>query len=479
MSESNQFALLKERRFAGLFYTQFLGAFNDNLFKSALSLIIVYSGLIAAQNTNLLINAAAGLFILPFFLFSATAGQLADKYEKSRLVRIIKIVEIFIALCGGVAVYLQSVSGMLMVLFLLGVQSTFFGPLKFSILPQQLKVSELVGGNAQIEMGTFVAILLGTLIGGVVAALSAVSLVLPVLLITVAVAGYGASRFIPHTPATDSGMKIGWNPVKETLNLVKLARVDKAVFQSILAVSWFWFLGSVFLTQIPNLVKLHLSGGTTVVTMILSVFTISIALGSLACERLSGHKIEIGLVPFGAFGLSVAGVDLYFAINGMGASQGVDVLDWVAFLAADGSLRVLLDMGFIGVFGGLFIVPLYALIQIRTPEGRLARIIAVNNVMNALFMVTAAGGSVLLLGMAGWSIPDLLLSVALLNLAVAIYIFRQVPEFSMRFVIWVLSHTMYRVTHEGLEKIPEKGPAIIVCNHVTFVDALLLAGAVR
>ncbi len=479
MSKSSQFELLRERRFAGLFYTQFLGAFNDNLFKSALSLIFVYSGLIAAQNTNLFLNAAAGLFILPFFLFSATAGQLADKYEKSHLVRIIKIVEIFIALAGGVAVYVQSVVGMLTVLFMLGVQSTFFGPLKFAILPQQLKESELIGGNAQIEMGTFVAILLGTLIGGIVAAQSEVSLLLPLLVVAVAVIGYGASRFIPHTPATSPEMKIGWNLFNETFKLIKLARAKKAVFQSILAVSWFWLLGSVFLTQIPNLVKLHLAGGTTVVTLILSVFTISIALGSLACERLSGHKIEIGLVPFGAFGLSAAGVDLYFAIAGMSTNQAGGVLGWTAFLGADGSFRVLLDMGLIGLFGGLFIVPLYALIQVRTPEDRRARIIAANNILNALFMVTAAGGAALLLDVAGWNIPDLLLAVALLNLVVAIYIFRQVPEFSMRFLIWLLSHTMYRVTHEGLEKIPEKGSAIIVCNHVTFVDALLLAGAVR
>ena len=476
MSDASQFALLRDRRFAGLFYTQFLGAFNDNLFKSALSLILVYSGLIAAENTNLFINAAAGLFILPFFLFSALAGQLADKYEKSHLVRIIKVVEIFIALAGGVTVYLQSVPGMLTVLFLLGVQSAFFGPLKYSILPQQLKESELIGGNAQIEMGTFVAILLGTLIGGIVAAQSEVSILLPILVVAVAVVGYRASRFIPNTPATSPELKIGWNLFSETIKLVKLARDRKTVFQSILAVSWFWLLGSVFLTQIPNLVKLHLSGGTTVVTLILSVFTISIALGSLACERLSGHKIEIGLVPFGAFGISAAGVDLYFAIGGVSATA--DVLGWTAFLGVDGSLRVLLDMGLIGLFGGLFIVPLYALIQTRTPEGRRARIIGVNNILNALFMVAAAGGAALLLDVALWSIPDLLLAVALANLVVAIYIFRQVPEFAMRFVIWLLSHTMYRVTHVGLEKIPAKGSAIIVCNHVTFVDALLLAGAV-
>lgn len=476
IKESSQFALLKQRRFAGLFYTQFLGAFNDNVFKAALSLIFVYGGLIAADTTDIIVNIAAGLFILPFFLFSATAGQIADKFEKSRLVRIIKVWEIAIALMGGIAVYMQNVPAMLGVLFLLGVQSTFFGPLKFSILPQQLDETELIGGNAQIEMGTFVAILLGTLLGGIVAAQTDVNLWLTVMVVGVAVVGYVASRFIPNCPATEPRLRIGWNPFTETWRMVQNARSNHAVYLSILGISWFWLLGSVFLTQIPNLANQVLSGGTTVVTLILAVFTVSVAVGSLACERLSGHKIELGLVPVGALGLGIAGLDLYFALGAVEASQP---REWLDYLKGSNTIRPLVDFGLFGFFGGLFIVPLYALIQTRTPENRRARIIAVNNVMNALFMVVGTGFALLLLGVAEMSIPDFLLTVMLMNIAVCIFIFHQVPEFAMRFLVWVLSHTTYRVSHQNLQLIPESGAAAIVCNHVTYVDALLLAGAVR
>jgi len=473
---TSQFGLLRERRFAGLFHTQFLGAFNDNVFKQALVLIFVFGGLVSAEATDTFVNLAAGLFILPYFLFSATAGQIADKLEKSRLVRIIKIAEIVIALFGGIAVYLQNVYAMLAVLFLLGVQSTFFGPLKYSILPQQLAEEELVGGNAQIEMGTFVAILLGTIVGGMVAAQADVGLWLTAMVVGVAILGYGSSRFIPECPATDPGLKIGWNPARETWRMVSKAADNRSVFLSILGISWFWLLGSAVLAQIPNRTRLHLNGDTTVVTLILSVFTIAVATGSLACERLSGHRIEIGIVPLGAAGLSVAGVDLYFAIGNLDAAVA---RGWLDFLAADGAVRLLIDMGLIGFFGGLFIVPLYALIQTRTEPAHRARIIAVNNVLNALFMVTGAGLAIVCLGVAGMSIPDFLLSVMVMNAAVAVFIFKQVPEFAMRFLIWMLSHTMYRVEHEGLERIPQEGGALIVCNHVTFVDALLLAGAVE
>ena len=390
--------------------------------------------------------------------------------------RLVKISEIIIAVFGGIAVYLGNTYAMLAVLFLLGVQSTFFGPLKFSILPQQLAEDELVGGNAQIEMGTFVAILLGTIVGGAVAAQSDVGLWLTAMVVGVAMVGYISSRFIPECPATDPNLQVRWNPVRETWRMIDAARDNRSVFLSVLGISWFWLLGSAVLTQIPNLTRVHLAGDTTVVTLILSVFTIAVALGSLTCERLSSHRVEIGIVPLGALGLSVAGFDLYFAINALEA--GVN-RDWLAILGADGAIRLLIDFGLIGFFGGLFIVPLYALIQSRTEPARRARIIAVNNVLNAFFMVGGAGLAILCLGVAGMSIPDFLLTVILMNVAVSIFIFKQVPEFAMRFLIWMLSHTMYRVEHEGLEQIPEEGGALLVCNHVTFVDALLLAGAVK
>ncbi|MEM7003796.1 MAG: MFS transporter [Pseudomonadota bacterium] len=475
-SGSSQFALLGQRRFAGLFYTQFLGAFNDNIFKAALSLIFVFHGVVATESVDLFVNLAAALFILPYFLLSATAGQIADKYEKSMLVRRIKLAEIVIAVMGGIAVYLQNVYAMLFVLFLLGVQSTFFGPLKFSILPQQLQPQELVGGNAQIEMGTFVAILLGTLLGGIIGNMQGVTLWLTVMVGAVALVGYFSSRFIPECPPTDPGLKVGMNPWKDTWEMIRVARQDRSVYLSVLGISWFWLIGSLALTQIPNLAKVHLSSGTTVVTLILSIFTLAVALGSLICEKASGHRVEIGIVPVGAIGLSLAGVDLYFAIQ---AFQPVAVLQWLDFLTHDGAIRLMLDFGLVGFFGGMFIVPLYALIQIRTPEQRRARIIAVNNVINAVFMVAGSIFSIVFLGLLGIGIPELLLTAFVMNIAVSAFIFAQVPEFSMRFLIWMLSHSMYRVTHAQLERIPEHGGAMLVCNHVTYVDALILAGAVR
>ncbi len=475
-ADASQFQLLRQRRFAPLFFTQFFGAFNDNLFRNAMTLMFVYGGLVAADSVNTFVNAAAGLFILPFFLFSALAGQLADKYEKSRLIRIIKVCEILIALLGALAVYSQNVPFMLTVLFLLGTQSAFFGPLKYSILPQHLHESELVGGNAQIEMGTFVSILLGTIAGGVVAGLDNVSLFLSVFVVMVALVGYTSSRFIPLAPATEPDLAVGWNVARETWRMVGMARENRTVFLSILGISWFWLLGSAFIAQIPNLTRLNLGGGTTVVTLILAVFTIAIALGSLACERLSGQKVEIGIVPMGAFGLSLAGLDLFFALTQFDSSAPVQ---WLGFLASDGAIRVLVDFALIGFFGGMFIVPLYALIQLRTPESRRARIIAVNNVINSVFMVTSAVLAIAFLEGAGFTIPQLLLTLIVMNVAVSAFIFYTVPEFAMRFLVWLLSHSMYRVRHDGLAHIPDEGPAVLVCNHVTFVDALLLAGAVR
>ena len=472
---ASQFALMRQRRFAGLFYTQFFGAYNDNVFKAALSLIFVFSGIVAASETNTFVNLAAGLFILPFFLFSATAGQIADKFEKSRLIRTIKIVEVVIAFLGGLAVFSQNIYAMLVVLFLLGVQSTFFGPLKYSLLPQQLTEAELIGGNAQIEMGTFVAILLGTIVGGVVASQTDVNAWLTVMVVVTAIAGYIASRFIPECPATDPELRIDWNPLTATIKMVGEARTHRTVFLSVLGISWFWLLGSLFLTQIPNLTKVFLQGETTVVTLILAIFTIFVAIGSLACERLSGQRIEIGIVPVGAIGLSLAGIDVYFAIEAFHAPH---LLSWLAFLNEPGAFRILIDFGLVGFFGGMFIVPLYALIQMRTEPARRARMIAVNNIINAVFMVAGAGLSIVGLGVVGLSIPELLLVAVIANVVVSVFIFNQVPEFAMRFLVWLLSHTMYRVTHEGFSHIPERGGAVLVCNHVTYVDALILAGAV-
>ena len=472
-----QFELLATKRLAPLFTTQFFGAFNDNLFRSAMGVILVYGGLIASEDTNLFVNAAAGLFMLPFFLFSATAGRMADKYEKARLVRLIKIAEILVAALAGLSLYLQNVPLMLAVLFLLGTQSAFFGPLKYSILPQHLHESELVGGNAMVAMGTFVAILLGTLIGTAVGGgrFDAAFDLLFALILGAALVGYLASRRIPA--AEPKGEVTGnlFNPIRDTLEIIRLATQRKAIFLSILGVSWFWLLGGLYIAQIPNLTKVHLFGDQTVVTLLLGLFTLSIASGSMLCEWLSGRKIEIGLVPFGALGLSLAGIDVYFALQ---ALEPVAERGALAFLGADGTTRILIDIFLLGVFAAFYEVPLYASIQARTPEAIRARVIAATNIINSLFMVTGSVCAILWLSVLGLSIPSLLLTLAFGTLIVAAFIFSQVPEFAMRFLIWTLTHTMYRVTHESLEHIPEKGPALLVCNHVSYVDALIIAGSV-
>ena len=472
---ATQFGLLGTRRLLPLFVAQFLGAFNDNVFKQALIILFTYGALLgAAANIGIFVNLAAGLLILPFVLFSATAGTLADKFEKARLIRIVKLGEIGTVAVAGVALYLQSVPVLLFALFLFGVQSTFFGPLKYAILPQHLAPTELVGGNGMIQMGTLVAILVGTNVGGFVAAQGDLSLALFIAMIAIAAAGYAASRHVPSAPSTHVGA-VRWNPITETWALIRIARERKAVFLSILGISWFWLLGSVNLAQIPALLRDHLAAGPQVAMLIVTFFTIAIAIGALLCERLSGRRVEVGLVPVGAAGVSVFGIDLYFAIGGV---QGEGLRDAAAFLAGPGAIRLLIDLGLMGVFAGLFVVPLQANIQARTPMDRRARVIAANNVMNAVFMVGGAGFAIAWLS-SGGSVPGLLLALALINVGVAAFIFYQVPEFTMRFLVWGLSHSLYRVRHHELEVIPDRGPAVIVCNHVSYVDAPLLAGAVR
>ena len=473
-TSTSQFGLLSTRRLAPLFVTQFFGAFNDNLFKQAFIVILTFGGLVAADETGIYVNFAAGLFILPFFLFSATAGTLADRFEKSRLIRFVKIGEIGVAALAGIALYLESVPALFTVLFLLGVQSTFFGPLKYAILPQHLDARELVGGNAMVQMGTFVAILLGTIAGGILGGWDDVSLWLFAFVVAVAGAGYAACRWIPPAAPAQTG-NFGWNPVIETWRLITLARERKPVFLSILGVSWFWLLGSVILAQIPALVR-DLSGSARVVTLIMVVFTVAIAIGSLLCEKLSGRRVEIGLVPVGAAGVSLFALDAFFAIGGIAAGEAERTV--VQFLATDGVGRFLFDLAMMGIFTGLYVVPLQANIQTRTPNDRRARVIAANNVMNALFMVAGAGFAISWLLLDG-KIPGLIAAMAVINAGVAVFIFQQVPEFSMRFLIWAISHTMYRVRHVGLDTIPDKGAAVLVCNHVSYMDACLLAGAVR
>ncbi len=474
MSQQGQFSLLSKRRFLPYFITQALGAFNDNLYKNALLLFITFGSISAQGDSALLTNLAAGLFILPFFLFSPIAGQIADKREKSQLIRWIKLMEVAIMLVAAVAIVIGSIGLMMTLLFLMGLQSAIFGPVKFSLMPQQLSSEELVGGNGLVEMGTFLAILLGTMSAGLFFDLDNAKYWIACAVVIFAVLGYFSSRYIPQAPANDPQLKINWNPFTELVNTLKQARSNRPVFLSIMAISWFWFVGASYLTQFPTFAKDYLGGSAQVVTLLLTLFSVGVAVGSLLCEKLSGHKIELGIVPIGSIGMSLFGIDLYFAIASI---EVVENMSAMAFIEQSGNWRMMLDIALISAFGGLFVVPLQALIQNRSEEKIRAQIIAANNVLNALFMVASAIFAILALVVVKISLVEYFLALALMNIVVASYVYAQVPEFVLRFFIWILGHSMYRVEQKGLEVIPEDGPAVLVCNHVSYVDALLIGGA--
>ncbi len=477
MSHPSQFNLLRTRRFLPFFVTQSLGAFNDNLFKQSLILAILYK-LALTGDRGIWVNLCALLFILPFFLFSALAGQFGEKFAKDALIRVIKLAEIAIMAVGALGFVFDHLSLMLVTLFAMGTHSALFGPVKYSILPQALREDELVGGNGLVEMGTFLAILAGTIGAGIMMSSAHYAPIVSSAIVLVAVLGYLASRSIPRAAAASPQLRLDWNIFSQSWATLRLGLGQTpAVSRSIVGNSWFWFVGAIYLTQIPAYAKEWLYGDETVVTLILTVFSVGIAAGSMLCERLSGRKVEIGLVPFGSFGLTLFGLLLWWHSGNL--PQNVQANDWLGLLGYHQAWWVLMDILGLGIFGGFYIVPLYALIQSRTAENQRARVIAANNILNALFMVVSAIVSILLLSVAKLSIPELFLVVSLMNIAVNTYIFKIVPEFSMRFMIWLLSHSMYRVEHRNLELIPDEGAALLVCNHVSFVDALLIGGAVR
>lgn len=478
MSHS-QFDLLGQRRFAPFFITQALGAFNDNVFKQALVILITVKAIgLSDEERSLWANVASALFILPYFLFSATAGQWAEKFEKARSIRRIKLLEIVIAVLAAVGFWLNSLPFLLGVLFLLGAQSTLFGPIKYAILPQALKPEELTGGNGLVEMGTFMAILAGTLFGGyLIAEFEQGAWYASLAVIGIAIVGYVAARGVPDAPATAPELVIERNPFKATLDTLRTLKGQRAVLNSVLGISWFFFFGALFLAQLPNYALKVLGGDATVISLLLTLFSLGIGVGSLLCEKLSRRTVEIGLVPLGAIGMTAFGIDLYFAQPI--ASVVAAPLDWWAFLQGEGHWRIALDLTLIGLFGGFFIVPLFALIQQRAPREQLSRVIAANNILNAAFIVVAAGMAVVLLNVVEISIPTLFLLTAVMNAVVAIYIFSLVPEFLMRFMVWLLTLAMYRIDVRGVEEnIPDEGPALVVCNHVGYMDALILAGAI-
>lgn len=471
---ANQFSLLRQRRFAPFFWTQFLGAGNDNLFKFAFTVLVTYqlqlSWLPPAQ-AGLVIGA---LFILPFLLFSATSGQLADKFDKVVLIRHLKSAEIGIMALAAIGFFTNNIPLLLACIFLMGTQSTIFGPVKYAYLPQHLNERELTGGNGMIEMGTFVAILLGNLAGGLLIALPDIGAgIVALTCIGLAVLGRVTATLIPSAPPTDPGLTINWNPVSETWRNLKLAWQDKVVFRSLLGISWMWFFGAVFLSQFPSFARDVLGGNEQVASLLLVVFSVGIGVGSLACEMLSRRHVEIGLVPVGAIGMTVFCIDLYLATRHM-APDGLNTLG--EFTAQAANWRVMADLLLLSFFTGLYSVPMYALVQNRSQPTHRARIIAANNILNSIFMIVSSVLAGALLG-AGFTVPEVFLFTGILNALVAGYIFFLVPEYFLRFMAWIVSRLMYRFRVAGDRHIPDQGATIVAANHVSFVDAILLMAA--
>ena len=477
----NQLALLRSRRFAGLFWAQFLGAFNDNLFKNALVILVAYQGIsLWGVGAEQLVALSGGILILPFVLFSATAGQLADRFRKSNLVRWVKLAEIGIMAIAAVGFLTDRVGLLFVVLFLLGCQSSLFGPVKYSILPQLLHEDELVGGNALIETGTFLAILLGTIAGGVVIAggpggrwwivVAALSL---------AVAGTLSSLFVPRTEAENPSLRIDANPIRPLRETYAITRRVHSVFLSVLGISWFWFFGAAVLALLPIYTKDVLHTDEHVITFFLALFCAGIAVGSLLCEVLSDRKLELGLVPLGSIGMSVFAFDLFLAgVPTAGAVAPGELLGLGGFLALPWSWRIVADLTLLAVFSGLFIVPLNTFIQQRADASERSRVVAGGNILSAVFMVAASGLLVACFA-AGLSVLHIFALIAVLNAAAAIYIYKVLPEFLFRFMCWILANCMYRLRTVDRENIPADGPVLLVCNHVTFIDWMIISSACK
>ncbi len=466
------------KRFLPFFITQCLGAINDNLYKNVLLILVTYSQVeITYCSSELFVNIAAGMFILPFFLFSSHAGQVADNSDKARLIRRLKQTELIIMLLAGVAILAKSATTMLILLFLTGTQSAYFGPVKYALLPQALKQNELVKGNAWVEVGTFLSILIGTLSAGIITAASYGDKIAAFSIFILALLGYISSNFIPAAPNHKTNpQKSTQRPLLGFFETLKLAKNDSNICFAILAISWFWFIGASYLTQFPNFTMQYLSGDSTVVSLLLALFSVGIAVGSWLYTKLSLNQIELGLIPLALIGVSLFSADLLHAIPAP-HTDSQQYFSVQLFIAKTEHLRVMFDILFIGLSGGIFIVPLYTYIQSKAPKHKCAQMIAANNIINAFFMVAAALTSILVLSVFDRNIADLFGLIATLNVFIALIIYKKTSKFTLRFISAFLIRIMYRVKIEGQKNIPTTGPALLVSNHVTYLDALILMGA--
>lgn len=474
----SQFGLLKQRRYLPYFIVQCLGAFNDNVYRQGIIALLFWMG-VSLEERTLYTNLAPAIFILPYFLFSSIAGQFAEKLEKSKLIRITTSMEIFIMSVAGLGFLLQNMPLLLVALFATGVQSTLFGPVKYSILPAVLRKEELTGGNGLVEMGTSVSILSGMMVGGLIFAIAggAGPYAAAAAIISLAVLGRVVSGYIPPVPAGEPGLKINWNIATESWRIWKLTRKQLAVRNAILGVSWFWFIGTVLTAQLPTYAEVNLGGREQLYLLALALFSIGVGVGSLLCEKLSGRRVELGLVPLGALGVSAFLLDLYFARSGEALVAGVSTWE---FVRTASNWRIIIDLLGVGLFAGFFVVPLYALMQQRTPSNELARVIAGLNIQNSLFIVSAALIGIALQKLLNFSIPQVFLALAIANVVVTVWIFTIVPEFAMRFAAWLMTIVLYRIRWRGVEEhIPDEGAAVLVCNHVSYMDALILSGVIK
>jgi 1-acyl-sn-glycerol-3-phosphate acyltransferase len=467
-SKDNKLYLFGHRKYWPIFSTMFLGAFNDNVFKNALIILITYQSYqLGPLNAQTMVSLAAGIFILPFFLFSATAGQIADKYSKSTLVTLIKIWEVLAMTLAAIGFSLNSPAVLLFTLFFMGTQSAFFGPVKYSILPELLEDNEILSGNAYFEMGTYIAILLGTIIGGVVITMGGTHH-LPVIItvITLAIIGVFTALANPKLEATNPKLLIRKNPITPTIDILKLSYQKKNVFMSLLGISWFWFLGAIILTILPVLTKDFLHANEYVVTFFLATFSIGIGIGSILCEKIGQEEIDLGLVVIGAFLMSLFLFDLstMSPIPYQGAPLTIsNILNSVQ------GLHITISMALFALAAGFYSVPLYTYMQVFSESGERSQIVAANNILNALFMVIA---SVILMAMfaAKRSIPQIFFIFAVVNTILAYFTYKLIPQYFLRLALSILTRCFYKLEVNGTENVPKQGPAIIACNHITFID---------
>lgn len=469
----SQFSLLKNPRFVPLLLVQFLGAFNDNVFKNALIILITYRFITQSLLLQQLsVTLAAGLFILPFFIFSALAGQLADKLSKRYLTIIIKGFECIFMVLASIGFYLHSVSLLMLVLFFMGIHSSFFGPIKYAILPDLLKKNELIAGNALVEASTFIAILIGTILGGLLIANIADLRWISTIIISIAGVGFITSFFIPATNKGNPSLKLNLHFIHASIKIIQQVKAEKKVFLGILAISWFWLIGATFLTQFPSFTKNILHADASVVTLFLVIFTVGVACGSLFCNQLLKHRISMKWIPISLWLMSIFIIDLYFASRQ--ATSHLELVHFTSFFKFLNHWRICLDLLGLAVSGGIYAVPLYTLIQTDTATEHRARTIAANNIINSLFIVIASIIIIFLLKI-DLNVTQIFLLLGVVNAGFAIYATRLIPQGLIKPFLRKILRFLYDVKLNGFENYKEAGESVvIIANHTSFLDVVLL-----